>query len=305
MIPGSLLVRDRFAAEAQAMRAEFERPYRDPRKADPKRFVWDWWNLPGKYTHLRTPAWEYFSPKIFKRFSDRLVEFGRTQLGCHGITPPWLSLYLDGCEQHLHADVPHGPWAWVFSLSGPGKLPFQGGETQLLDERALSYFEDFPRRLGRGVEKEDLTLSVRPEFNRLVVFDPRLPQSVTRVSGPRDPLQGRLVIHGWFSNPRPFAEGKISNDAFESIVGRVSGVVGELVQNLELHGVMCFRIESSPQSRARVRLIASTLRGVGSDASLDLGPIESGLAAQVREQVKLLLPKGNYKLTIPIQCSPS
>ena len=48
---------------------------------------------------------------------------------------------------------------------------------------------------------------IEPKFDRLTVFDPRLPHGVRRVSGTTDPLQARLVLHGWFTDPQPFAEG--------------------------------------------------------------------------------------------------
>jgi Rps23 Pro-64 3,4-dihydroxylase Tpa1-like proline 4-hydroxylase len=39
---------------------------------------------------------------------------------------------------------------------------------------------------------------VPPLFNRLTVFDPRVPHGVPVVEGTRDPREGRLVLHGWF-----------------------------------------------------------------------------------------------------------
>ena len=49
---------------------------------------------------------------------------------------------------------------------------------------------------------------VQPQFNRLTVFDGRFPHGVRPVEGTRDPLKSRLVLHGWFTEPTPFFEGK-------------------------------------------------------------------------------------------------
>ena len=70
---------------------------------------------------------------------DRLAElfsqlcrdrFGEDRLGCSRVSEPWLSFYVDGCRQELHADVPQGPWAFVFSLTRWDERPFEGGETR-------------------------------------------------------------------------------------------------------------------------------------------------------------------------------
>ena len=49
---------------------------------------------------------------------------------------------------------------------------------------------------------------MQPHFNRLTVFDGRYPHGVRPVEGTRDPLKARLVLHGWFTEPTPFFEGR-------------------------------------------------------------------------------------------------
>jgi Rps23 Pro-64 3,4-dihydroxylase Tpa1-like proline 4-hydroxylase len=49
--------------------------------------------------------------------------------------------------------------------------------------------------------------AVEPAFNRLTLFDPRLPHGVRAVAGTRDPRRGRLVVTGWFTEPTPFFNG--------------------------------------------------------------------------------------------------
>ena len=71
------------AAEAEALRGVFDERFRDPRSARGDRFVWDWWHVPGQYTALRTPAWEYFPKPIYEKIHRRIVAWGREALGCH------------------------------------------------------------------------------------------------------------------------------------------------------------------------------------------------------------------------------
>ncbi|MEO8702379.1 MAG: hypothetical protein ABI867_20205 [Kofleriaceae bacterium] len=203
----SVIVVDRFATEAAPLRAAFDRQFAEPRRAHAGRFVWDYWHVPGQYTALRTPAWTYFPKAIYEQFHRRLVTWGRETLGCHDISPPWLSLYVDGCRQELHGDLPHGPWAFVFSLTRWAGRTFRGGETLLLRDEVLDFWHDFTS--VRGVEEAELLRAVAPKFSRLVVFDPRIPHGVRTVTGTHDPREGRLVIHGWFVQPRPLVRGPL------------------------------------------------------------------------------------------------
>ena len=175
------IIQDRFFGQAKDLRAQFERRFADPRAADSRRFVWDYWHVPGQYTLLRTPAHAFFEARSFERFQQSLLRFGRERLGCTGITPPWMSYYVEGCRQELHADVPHGPWAFVFSLTPWRTRKFTGGETMLFRPSTLDYWRSFAE--FRGVEREDLVETVPAEFNRLLVFDPRVPHGVSEVRG--------------------------------------------------------------------------------------------------------------------------
>ena len=94
-----------------------------------------------QYTMLRTPAADYLEPALFEQLCDELTEYGRVHLGCDAITPPWIALYTDGCSQNFHTDAPHGPFAYVLSLTPPGAHTpqdgdapgwFEGGETIIL-----------------------------------------------------------------------------------------------------------------------------------------------------------------------------
>ena len=69
------------------------------------------------------PPPPHLSPSALE---DALLAYGETHLGCSAITPLWLSCYVHGCRQELHADVPHGPWAFVLSLTPGGEVRGEG-----------------------------------------------------------------------------------------------------------------------------------------------------------------------------------
>lgn len=199
-----VLIEKNFSREAKNLRNFFLDQFNDPHQAHSKRFVWDYWNVPGQYRLVRTPAYHYFPSKIYQNFHSQLVQWGRENLGCHDISPPWLSYYVDGCRQNFHSDVPHGPWAFVFSLS-PSELTFKGGETVIMKPETLNYWNKFQNQANH--EEDEFFYKIPPKFNNLIVFDPRFPHAVSEVKGPEDPREGRLVIHGWFVQPRPYVVG--------------------------------------------------------------------------------------------------
>ena len=246
---------DRFAPEADALRAVFDERFAEPRRARGDRFVWDWWHVPGQYTHLRTPAWTYFPRALYERFHRRLVAWGREVLGCHDISPPWLSCYVDGCRQELHGDLPHGPWAFVFSLTRWRGRVFAGGETLLVRDEVLDFWQDF--RSTRAVEERELIDAIEPKFNRLVTFDPRIPHGVREVTGTRDPREGRLVIHGWFVQPRPFVQGPLPA---RSLLARTDEL-GAAIGDVPLAGLLSLSFAVDRRGGVRdVRVLSDTTR---------------------------------------------
>ena len=251
---------DDFAPEVRALRRVFDDRFADPRKATAGRFVWDWWHVPGQYTQLRTPAWQYFPPALYRAVHTRLVEWGRRELGCHDISPPWLSLYVDGCGQELHADLPHGPWAFVLSLTPWAGRAFTGGETVLLREEVLDYWMDLAYRAS--VERDQLERTVAPKLGRLVVFDPRIPHGVRRVAGTADPRAGRLVINGWFVQPRPFVVGPLPRAAVARRIAELDELLAMWSRDgIWITGTIAFAIAVSAAGRVRgVRILSDTTR---------------------------------------------
>ncbi len=262
-----LLIQPDFFSEAQALRKSFDQRFADPRSSSRERFVWDYWNIPGQYTLLRTPAWELFPRKLYESFHRKLVLWGREVLGCHDISPPWLSCYVEGCEQNLHGDLPHGPFAFVYSLTRWKQRQFSGGETLLLREPILSFWESQRSGgalggVGQGMEEADILERVPARFNQLLVFDPRVPHGVSRVEGVRDVRQGRLVVHGWFVQPRPFIQGSLRAGELERLIEALTRrLEPEFASGLSVSGMLSVRFEVSATGAVGApRVLANTLR---------------------------------------------
>lgn len=248
-----------FFDEALNLRREFESKFKDPKRTTADRFVWDYWYVEDQYTLLRTEAENIFSKKIFQNFTQSLIEFGQKYLGCDGITPPWISYYVDGCKQELHADVPHGPWAYVYSLTPWNKREFTGGETVLLKPSTLDYWNHYEEM--NGIEMKELTTRIPAHFNQLLVFDPRIPHGVTPVRGVQDPLKARVVIHGWFTNPCPIIKGGLGEKKTAQILNNIIYEMEPLFDKYSaMTGTLTLRIEISPKGEIdRLYFLTNTL----------------------------------------------
>lgn len=234
-----------FYNKSKALRSEFESNFEDPRRTQSQRFVWDYWFFEDQYHLIRTPAFHYFSKNLYTDFHSTLVQWGRENLGCHDISPPWLSYYVDGCYQNLHSDVPHGPWAFVYSLTpsmGKYAKKFKGGETLILKPETLNYWNTFQDQADR--EYKSFVDRVPSPFNQLTVFDPRFPHGVTEVKGSRDPLCARLVVHGWFVEPRPYVVGGLSTALVQKSLTPQLVQLGKALENIgSLHGTLSLRLK--------------------------------------------------------------
>lgn len=256
-----ILTMDRFYSRADELRGVFDERFENPSAARGDRFVWDFWYVKDQYRMVRTPAYHYFPAKLYQHFHSELVQWGRRHLGCHDISPPWLSYYVEGCRQELHADVPHGPWAFVYSIS-PRKIQYRGGETLVLKPDVLNYWPSFSdaegRELGSFVDR------IPSPFNRLTVFDPRFPHGVTEVRGVEDPQEGRLVIHGWFVEPRPYVTGALKTNQVQKPLGMAMQGLAEALPNLgELHGTVSLRLQVRPEgSVGGLTILTDTLMGL-------------------------------------------
>ena len=180
-----------------------------------------------------------------------------------------MSCYVEGCHQDWHADLPHGPWAFVYSLTPWSTRRFEGGETLLLQEEILDYWGDPAggrSKVSGGVERAEVIREVEPKMDRLTVFDPRIPHSVREVRGVRDPRQGRLVIHGWFVQPRPFVEGPLPVRSLSQALGELEPVIGQALSGAVVQGVLTLRLQVVPSGDVtKFQWLADRLKASGAD----------------------------------------
>ena len=195
----SVMTIPNFLPSADTLRECFDEKFANPLKVDRERFCWDYWHVPGQYTQHRTPAQDFFEEEDYEVLETALLTFGKERLGCVGITPIWLSYYVDGSRQEFHCDNVHGPWAFVLSLTDWESRKFRGGETMIMSDMVLNYWSSFAS--DTVVEYKELIRLVEPHFNQLTVFDPRIPHGVRCVEGVREPTESRIVLHGWFTEP--------------------------------------------------------------------------------------------------------
>eukprot|EP00559_Dactyliosolen_fragilissimus_P009149 CAMPEP_0184873158 /NCGR_PEP_ID=MMETSP0580-20130426/41684_1 /TAXON_ID=1118495 /ORGANISM="Dactyliosolen fragilissimus" /LENGTH=210 /DNA_ID=CAMNT_0027376027 /DNA_START=458 /DNA_END=1090 /DNA_ORIENTATION=+ len=167
-----------------------------------------------QYSLKRAQCTELMGQEHYSQLVDELTTLA-AQVGLTAITPPWISLYLNGDEQNFHTDAPHGPLAFVFSLcrhddihhtssssttsttSGQLLLPkdFEGGETMMLRRNILDYWRGYDG--SKGLECPSIVRFIPPTpLGRCIAFDPRVPHGVNKVVGSNDPRKGRIVIHG-------------------------------------------------------------------------------------------------------------
>jgi hypothetical protein len=162
------------------------------------------------------------------------------------------------------------------------------------------------RRNERGIEFEDLFASIPPEFNQLTLFDPRLPHAVKEVRGTRDPLRGRLVVHGWFVEPRPFVRGALAaKTALHRKTGdRLNEILEPLSRELgkyrALQGTVSVRLDISAAGRpGRQELLCHTLINSEHprDTKLPLAAIQQ--IAETLDASEFPRASGKSSITIP------
>jgi Rps23 Pro-64 3,4-dihydroxylase Tpa1-like proline 4-hydroxylase len=186
------IVDDFLPAElALGMRADIDAHFANPhRHRTETHQVWNYWYVPELYTYLRTDAEKVIARDRVETFMRTLREWTIDNLGMGKMSRPTLSLYVSGCRQGWHNDSGNGRFAFVYSLTRDERGT-SGGETLVMrDGDGLRNNMTKPAA-GRGLYE-----AVAPKFNRLVIFDDRVPHAVERVEGVMDPVEGRFVMHG-------------------------------------------------------------------------------------------------------------
>ena len=243
-------------------RDEWESRFADPLVVNPDRFIWDYWYVPGQYALMRTTAERFFSPDTYDRLEQAMLK-AANRVGCRAMSQPWISYYVSGMEQRLHTDAPHGPFAFVFSLTEDERR-FTGGETMILKDSA-SASSGTPQD---AKEMHDLFDTIPPRLGQLLCFDGRIPHGVVQVRGVQDPLHARVVVHGWYTEPTPHFEGDIDELVATEILNVVlEGLFGELQNLPPATGAVIAKLHiDADGSVTQIEVLSCTLRV---DASVD------------------------------------
>jgi hypothetical protein len=250
------IIVDDFLPEEQglSMREDIEKHFSNPDRHSPAvHQVWNYWHVPASYTYLRTTPEKVIARQKVEHFVETLRLWSAHNLGFAGITWPYLSLYVPGCVQGLHNDSTNGRLGFVYSLT-PNSRKTIGGETMLVQDRDL--FRSNLDRPAAGTGLYDLVL---PQFNRLVLFDDRIPHAVQRVDGPMDPLEGRIVLHGHISEAGVVVEGALPGDVIQATINGALEDVREFVDPA-VKGPLVFQLEIAATGKVEAsRLILDRL----------------------------------------------
>jgi hypothetical protein len=252
-------------AEAEALRAHFVGHFANPHDHRPESHqIWNYWHVPNLYTYLRTSPERVIPRPLVDAFHERLSRWARVRLGLGLVTWPNLSVYVDGCVQHLHNDSTNGRFGFVYSLT-PDSRRGLGGETIVLREGDL--FRDNVRRPGAGPAMHEL---IEPRFNRLTVFDDRMPHGVRQVEGGMDPLDGRVVLHGHISEDQPRVRGALSaREVWAAAWEAVDRVLADCPgAEADCHGPLTLRVAVAAHGAVSgvSRLVDRVVRASGADA---------------------------------------
>lgn len=200
--------------------------------------VWNYWFVPDSYTYLRTAPENIIEPSRMAAFHDALQDWSVAMLGMANATWPYLSLYVSGCRQNWHNDSVNGRFGFVYSLTRDERRTI-GGETLIRKE-----VDPFRSHLANAGAGREFYQAIEPRFNRLIVFDDRLPHSVERVDGSMDPVEGRFVLHGHLSEAGTIVAGALSEDM---ITGPLLELLAQIREELSAaaalyHGPLILRL---------------------------------------------------------------
>jgi len=260
---------------ARAMREAIDRHFADPYKQNAAQHqVWNYWYVPDMYTFLRTAPERVIPDDLMQTFHSALTDWAWETLGLGYVTAPYLSLYVDGCSQSIHNDATNGRFGYVYSLTRDQR-DTRGGETIVYHEGDLYRSMLTTMTGGRG----GLYEMIEPRFNRLAIFDDRMPHGVNRIDGTMDPVHGRLVLHGHISETGPGTKGPLVPDQIGPLVeDAANAALAAFNMACDPHGPVVVRLEIEPDGRVgEARLILDRL-AFPDGASTD-GMAEAILAA--------------------------
>lgn len=281
-------------ADALAMRAAFDTHFSNPHRHQPATHqIWNYWYVPGLYTYLRTSPDRLMPRPLVDRFVARLTDFATQRLGLGRVTWPYLSLYVDGCGQGIHNDSTNGRFGFVYSLTRNDRHS-RGGQTIVFKEG-----DPFRGRLTRPDAGTGLYDLIEPDFNRLVLFDDRMPHGVQRIEGAMDPLDGRVVLHGHISEGDAVFDGPVPPEAVGAALAPAieAAIDAHAATEDSHHGPLVVRLEISAEGRVGAVhvLVDRVVRSDGGDPQ----PLVRALIANI---AALRLPPASERslVTLPI-----
>lgn len=200
-----LIIDDFLSKEsALSLRADIDAHFADSDRHGPDQQIWNYWYVPDSYTYLRTSPEKIIAKAKIDGFMKALGRWSAVNLGFAKATWPNLSLYIPGCSQVLHNDSTNGRMGYVYSLTRNERKTI-GGETIVMEDKDL--FRAYLDRPAAGLGLFD---RIEPRFNRLVLFDDRVPHAVQRVEGSMDPVRGTLRAARAFERGRRGRAGRPS-----------------------------------------------------------------------------------------------
>lgn len=240
-----VLIADNFLplAQAQAMRADIDAHFAHPdrHRADSHQ-VWNYWFVPGLYTYLRTAPERIIAISRLDGFMQALRGMALTTIGMGTVSAPYLSLYVAGCQQGWHNDATNGRFAFVYSLTSDTRRS-TGGETLVMREG-----DPMRSHLRRPAAGSSFYEAIAPRFNRLVVFDDRMPHAVAAVVGDMNPAEGRFVLHGHLSEAPAAVAGALPARMVAPLIGAaLADFATEAAASVALyHGPLSLRVTIAP-----------------------------------------------------------
>jgi hypothetical protein len=245
----SAIVVDDFFSGVDQIRETFDELVTVGRAAIPKRLVWDYFFVDGQFSYIRTAASKVLPPVLHAQFLAQLQAFAGQSIGCSRVQAPWLSYYIDGCYQATHTDTPPAYFSYVFSITRWAERSFRGGET----------FISRPEDAGNIQPTE-----CEPKYNRLILFDARLPHGVRPVHDIRDPRRSRAVLHGIIPIPELHSDAPLPEAARAALDHSIGGLCDVTDGSREFDGTLVFRCTTGPGAvdiRMLVNAVVDLARG--------------------------------------------
>lgn len=286
-------VQSDFFDGAHEMRQVITERFRSDAGIDPRRFAWDYWHVPDMFTYLRALPQVIFPEELVRAFVARVTDWGQQRLGCRTVFVPMLNCHLHDCWHGWHADGERGPWAYVLSLTDWKGREFTGGETLIFDPQRYASW----RASADG--RDPLFMAIAPQFNQLTVFDARLPHSVRRVEGVREPAKGRLALAGWFTDPGVVTNLPAEHD-YRTELDQIAMRLRELLTADRLSGRLVLHLWVSDDAAPDIEVTVNTL-----DGDPDRTPVVIEETRRLLEAAPRGTAHGAWWATIPIHLDNS